>query len=212
MESGCWQWTGPLSKQGYGHFSKIESGKGFGRGTAAHRFSYELFKGPILPGLFVLHSCDNPACVNPAHLDVGTQKTNMRDCVSRGRFRGFWKAKRGSANQLAKLTEADVIDIRSSSLSIKALAEKYGVDRTNVHQILTGKTWAHVPMPAVRVAKADGRAKLNRAQVEQIKNASAKISHRELSLQYGVGVPTISMIRNGRIWKSVVASENVNGN
>lgn len=199
-ESGCWLWTGAKTDGGYGTM---------GRKWLAHRLSHYLFKGPIPKGLHVLHSCDTPACVNPAHLRAGTRKENMADCVARGRFR----KSTGSFNNLAKLTDADVVDIRNSTLSAKVLSKKYGIDRTNVHQIVTGKTWQHVSMPETPVEKLDGRAKLTHEQVRAIKSADSSVNHRQLATQHGVGVSLISMIRNGRIWKRVIAStqENVDG-
>lgn len=76
----CWLWTGAQKIDGYGTC--------YYKGTnhQAHRVSWELLRGPIAPGLFVLHECDNPPCVNPEHLKVGTQKQNMQDCARRGRL------------------------------------------------------------------------------------------------------------------------------
>ena len=80
----CWLWIGPTSNGRYGQF---------GRGSKpneirvkAHRFSWELFNGPIPEGMKVLHSCDNPPCVNPSHLFLGTQKDNAQDAIRKGRF------------------------------------------------------------------------------------------------------------------------------
>jgi hypothetical protein len=201
-ESGCWLWIG-YRQNGYGHITLD------GRPRGAHVWSHELFKGPVPRGLFVLHSCDTPACVNPAHLRAGTAKENVHDCISRGRFR----TSKGASNNLSKLTDQDIVDIRNSTLSPKDLSLKYGIDRTNVHQIVTGATWPHVPMPAQRVQKGDGRAKLTRSQVIEIKNSDPSVSLRELSSRYGVGSPLVCMIRKGQIWKSITAEaqENVNG-
>lgn len=75
-ESGCWIWNGSINNKGYGQLN----------GKYAHRVSYELVKGPIPEGMYLLHSCDVPCCVNPAHLRPGTQKDNMRDAAERGRI------------------------------------------------------------------------------------------------------------------------------
>lgn len=76
----CWTWTGPTNGKGYG-LIEIE-----GKKILTHRWSYEHHKGQIPDGLLVCHECDNPPCVNPSHLWVGTQKDNVRDAIDKGRF------------------------------------------------------------------------------------------------------------------------------
>lgn len=75
----CWQWIGAKSPDGYGKITK------FHKPTRAHRFSWVIHNGPILNGLFVLHKCDNPPCVNPHHLELGDNSKNMKDMYLRGR-------------------------------------------------------------------------------------------------------------------------------
>lgn len=84
-ESGCWIWTGHIRTNGYGAMS-IKSKLQY-----AHRISWELHNGPIPEGLFVLHKCDNPPCVNPDHLFIGTQKDNLQDAFKKGRLYIFTK-------------------------------------------------------------------------------------------------------------------------
>jgi excisionase family DNA binding protein len=80
---GCWQWTGAANPKGYGNI-----GRGKGLGTAkAHRVSWELHFGPIPPGLYVCHACDNPPCVRPDHLFLGTAQDNNNDKIAKGRDR-----------------------------------------------------------------------------------------------------------------------------
>jgi DNA-binding CsgD family transcriptional regulator len=78
--SGCWEWKGASSPKGYGKFRYN------GTTYQAHRVSYELFVAPLIDGLVIMHSCDNPGCVNPEHLRQGTKVENMQDCISKGRF------------------------------------------------------------------------------------------------------------------------------
>lgn len=133
------------------------SGRGYGRiGTGgqhaplvgAHCFSYELHHGPIPEGQVVLHSCDNPACVNPAHLEAGTQQKNVRDMVARGRQPDYERTTpdvRGERNGHSRLSEADVRDIRSRRAEGRAaLARAYGLSEWAIRDVLSGKNWKHI--------------------------------------------------------------------
>lgn len=81
--AGCWLWTAKKWKDGYGYFMKE------GKAQAAHRYMYALYKGNFDKNLHVLHTCDNPSCVNPEHLWLGTQKDNMQDMHKKGRGRKY---------------------------------------------------------------------------------------------------------------------------
>lgn len=78
--SGCWEWTAGRNREQYGVFTIGHTGR-----SLAHRYAWELYRGAIPEGMFVLHNCDNPPCVNPAHLRIGSHEENMRDMVERGR-------------------------------------------------------------------------------------------------------------------------------
>lgn len=136
---GCWNWKGALNhvRGGYGCFN-TGSGR---RMVGAHRFSWQLHHGPIPNGLFVLHRCDNPSCVRPEHLFLGTHEENMADMVAKGR------GQRGERQHMAKLTESDVREIRSAASrgeNYGAIAKRFGVCRGNISQIALGNIWKHV--------------------------------------------------------------------
>ena len=145
--NGCWEWQGTKSL-GYGVAWLSKQKK-----IRAHRLSYTLNIGPIPNGLCVLHKCDNPACVKPNHLFLGTLADNVRDMVSKkrcayGKKNGMVKYpdKRlyGTKNGQSKLTENDVKDILKKRISCNAYAKLYKVDQTNISQIWNRKIWAWV--------------------------------------------------------------------
>lgn len=138
---GCWTWTGATQLGGYGNFRR----QGHGRMQGAHRFSWELSHGPVPIGLCVLHRCDNPPCVNPAHLFLGTHADNVADKQRKGRCSRV--GPRGSRSHLAKLTESQVESVLASSDSDAALAAAYGVHRMTVSNIRKGHTWKHLRRP-----------------------------------------------------------------
>lgn len=130
----CWLWTATRIQQGYGHFYIA------GRLDLAHRVAYELTIGPIPAGLCVLHHCDNPPCVNPAHLWLGTKADNMADCRAKGRRPDV----RGENNSRAKLTEENVREIRQDDRVGWIIAAKYGVSFNTINHIRSRRTWAHI--------------------------------------------------------------------
>lgn len=130
---GCWIWLGARIPRGYGRF--------FFRGKPryAHRVSVELFRGVIVSDdAIVMHSCDNPRCVNPEHLSIGTQTDNMRDASKKGRTVNptDW---RGARNPRAKLSEEARarlgLALVNDEASTKDLASEFGITRTRVQQI-----------------------------------------------------------------------------
>jgi hypothetical protein len=100
--------------------------------TTAHRVSYQIHKGPIPKGMFVLHRCDNPPCCNPAHLFLGTHAENMADMATKGR-------------RAIKLSKETVTAIRASSASSRALGREHGVSKTTIRRIQLGKAWSSNP-------------------------------------------------------------------
>lgn len=139
--SGCWQWIASLSGScsAYGVISHN------GRQTYAHRFSYETFVGPIPDGLIVRHLCDNPLCVNPAHLLTGTHADNTHDKVTRNRHR--YGINKGSSNGKTIITPSQaerVVELRRSGHTLPQIAALTGVSRTNCSAICTGRSWSHL--------------------------------------------------------------------
>ena len=126
--SGCHEWMGQINR--YGKFR-------YKGGQLAHRFSWELNYGPIPEGLHVLHRCDNPSCVRPDHLFLGTHNDNMKDKVLKGRASRFV----GEAHPGAKLTWEAVEYIRSDQRVARILAEEMGVSKTTIRDIRRGEIW-----------------------------------------------------------------------
>lgn len=132
--SGCWLWDGSYSTTGYGQFS-------IGlRPKKAHRVSWLLHRGPIPKGSFVLHRCDNPACVNPEHLEIGSHRKNMDDMRQRGHARG---GRPGIGNP--KITEQQAAEIRrryENGETYAGLAAAYGLrSKNSIANIVRGITW-----------------------------------------------------------------------
>ena len=132
--SGCWLWTEGLFHFGHGKFWMG------GRSHIASRVAWQLYVGAIPKDMCVLHKCDNPGCVNPDHLFLGTKGDNSKDMYAKGRQRH----QRGDDRPFARLDRAAVIDIRSGKLTGAEYAEKYGVSRPTVCKAAKGYTWKHV--------------------------------------------------------------------
>jgi hypothetical protein len=133
----CWEWTGGGTESGYGRTTRD------GKGYTLPRLVYERYVGPIPEGLWVLHRCDNPRCVNPTHLFLGTHKDNMADMVAKGRHCPV----SGERNKSARLTEAQVREMRlrrQAGEQVKVLAGEYGVSGMTVSKITRGLKWRHV--------------------------------------------------------------------
>lgn len=127
-ESGCWEWTAATIPAGYGQFR-------FYSICYAHRFSYYIFNGDLCDGMEVCHTCDNPKCVNPAHLWQGTKSENLRDAAAKGR------------TNTVKLSPKDVRTIRqlhNLKYSRDDLAQRYGVTTETIRSIVDRRTWNYI--------------------------------------------------------------------
>lgn len=134
----CWIWVAGLGKDGYGRF------KYNGFTYYAHIFSYLIHKGSIEKGLFICHQCDNPKCVNPGHLFLGTAKANNDDKEDKGRGNHA----KGENINTCKLTEKQVLEIRekysNNKYTFVELAKEYNVKYGAIQRIIKRKTWKHI--------------------------------------------------------------------
>lgn len=136
MKTNCWFWPRCKDKKGYGRIWNGESV------IFAHHFLWELANGRSLPlGQCVLHACDNPSCVNPEHLFLGTHKENMADMASKGR------SILGERHPSAKLTVSDVLEIRAlakQGMRQREIGLKYGVNQNCISRIVSRARWKHI--------------------------------------------------------------------
>jgi HNH endonuclease len=134
--SDCILWTGTKNNKGYGRLTYEK------KQISVHRVAYELANGPIANGLFVLHSCDNPLCVNPEHLSLGNQTENMRQASERGRIRV--PRCKGIEQGSSKLSEDDVLKIRESTGTVISVAKEFNVAPSTISSIRLRKSWTHI--------------------------------------------------------------------
>ncbi len=127
----CWEWDG-YTEQGYGRIWIN------GKHVPAHRFSYELEHSPVPSGAIVMHTCDNPPCVNPCHLVAGTHAGNTHDALAKGRI------SQGQSHPLSKLTEEDILSIISSREISRIVAREFGISAGHVCKIRRREAWNHL--------------------------------------------------------------------
>lgn len=142
VNSGCWEWQASRNKKGYGNFY-LSVGHSKDKHCLAHRMSWILTYGEIPDGLQVLHDCDNPSCVNPEHLFLGTNDDNVQDKIQKGRMRTL----RGEESPSSKLTEAKVRkmrELKNKGYSYAELGRKFNVDTSTARYVCIGKLWKHV--------------------------------------------------------------------
>lgn len=138
----CWLWRGSKNEAGYGRVPDEH-----GTMLLAHRAVWSVHHGKKIPnGMVLMHICDTPACVNPAHLKLGSQAENLRDMREKGRGHDGFAIEpiRGEAHHCANFTEDDVRAIRASEESSTVIAKRYGVHRTSIIKIRSRKTWKHI--------------------------------------------------------------------
>ena len=135
---GCWEWTGGKVHTGYGRFYAD------GYADYAHRIAWKLTRGEIPEGMCICHRCDNPGCVTPDHLFLGTPADNAADRDAKGQGRNMV----GEQNPGAKLTEADVLEIRrlwaETDLDQREIAEMFGISPTQAARIIHREQWGYL--------------------------------------------------------------------
>lgn len=131
----CWLWKGAKQRAGYGHFRTPE-----GKTITSSRFAWVLANGAIPDGMHALHRCDNRACVNPAHIFLGSHTQNMADCKAKGRHT------KGEQTKRNKITERQARDVLAQKGRAKAdeLAHTLGVTPGAIHAIWRGDAWSHI--------------------------------------------------------------------
>ena len=147
--SGCWLWDGPYNGKGYAQLAVD------GRAQTASRFSLTLHGRAVPKGMSACHHCDNPACVNPAHLFIGTHAENMRDKVRKGRQGKCGPSSEG--NPFAILTWVQAREIKQAIAAgerLRAIAGRYGVSKGAVADISAGRTWKDADDPRALVSRA----------------------------------------------------------
>lgn len=193
----CWEWTAHRDRKGYGKFQ-------MGNSRLAHRVAWLISCGNIPDGMFVCHSCDNPGCVNPSHLFLGTSDDNIKDAARKGR------TSRGTDRPLCRLTPIDVIGARSlyakGEMSIEDITSSLGVGHSTLRSAIHGRSWAWL-YPCTIVNKKghkgdrNGRCLLSEQDVRDIR-WSLRQGETQVCLanRYGVSKSTIGSISTGKNW------------
>lgn len=203
----CWLWTGATRNFGYG---VINTGGKHGKAEGAHRVSWMIHYGEIPADLCVCHHCDNPLCVNPEHLFLGTRADNNRDMQRKGRASG---GAQGEKHNQAKLTDNDIITIRSlfaqDSLSMPELAQRYNVTLASISNIIHGKIWKLTGGPIstdnMRLGEKNNHSTLTQSQVLAIRqyHADGILTQVDIAKKYNTTPATINSIVHRQTWKHI---------
>jgi Mor family transcriptional regulator len=158
--------------------------------------SYELANGPIVDGLYACHKCDNPRCVRPDHLFLGTHEENVAD---------MWNKHRGHTKLSSTEVEEIITRYATGKITQRALAHEYDVDPASISSIIKGKGWKHIELPRnttnLRQGENNNTAILTETKVLEIIEKYPTSTYRELGREYGVSHCTIADIIKGKTWK-----------
>lgn len=212
--NGCWEWTATKNNKGYGCFSARQIIPGRKTKALAHRLSYAYFKGPIPPGQNILHSCDNPACVNPDHLRAGSQSENISESVAKGRKP--LANIRGEQIGTSRLTAEKVFSIREKYLAgvpRAQIASEADISEVTIKRVVSGRSWQHLiglrgqTIERLNAEKAKREKAGSVLTAEHIPYIRAEIatgrSNQDIADELGVHRRTIADIRNGITWRDV---------
>lgn len=205
----CWLWIGHKNAMGYGTVTYQR------RLLLAHRLAWELTQpDPIPKGMCGCHKCDNPACVRPSHIFIGTHADNRNDAKVKGRLRAL----AGELVWQAKLRTADIQEIfslRDAGMRTTALAERFGVDTVTIQKVLARSTWKHVEVRRAKVpvvvermvffGESNVAAKLTADDVREIRRLCAEGStrHVDIGKMFGVNDRSVSNIHLRHTWRHV---------
>lgn len=201
--AGCWEWTASRDRDGYGMFAAEIFGV---RTTKAHRFSLMLHTGIVLDEYqLVMHSCDNPPCVNPDHLSPGTHLENTADMIAKGRH---MRGRRGASAKISKLTEDQVREILRDPRPYAEIAAAFSIHKQHVVEIKSRTSRRFVEFDDAEIvrnkrgAAGEARSKmLTDGDIRDIRASSE--TGVALAGKYGVSQQTITDIRKYRSWKHV---------
>ena len=203
ISNGCWEWHGRIARR-YGGFWLRDAQQ------QAHRVAYHNFIGPVPNDQLVCHHCDNPICVRPDHLFLGTNSDNRVDCIHKQRHNSPW----GENHHMTKLTNDDVLCIRgliASGIRDKEIGRQFGVSNDVIGGIRRGNTWKHMTAPGAV------REKWNRARGERSSTAKLKepevwmirhlvhhgCTNKTAALMFRVSPSSVDFIRRGITWQDV---------
>lgn len=193
----CWEWIGTKNNKGYG---MIQRGAAHDGKALAHRVSYALYVGDIPDNACVLHRCDNPSCVNPRHLFIGTRADNGLDMCLKQRSQ-------------SRLSAAQIMAIRNlhaDGTRLLEIADKYNISAATVSGIVSGKSWNHLPIvprrkPAPILHGSEiGTSRLTEEKVRKIREMRSRgMTLNSIADHFGLSLSCIKHVAARRSWRHV---------